>query len=280
MIKLCGIQCSLSDNEEENLEKLEKYIRAAASKGARIILAPELFQGHYFCSEVKKDHFSRAKSLGESLSVKRFMALSKELNVFLPVSYFEREGRCYFNSLAAIDRGKLLGNYRKSHIPEGPGYEEREYFSEGDTGFAVWDLGDIKVGTAICWDQWFPEAARIMRLMGADVLLYPTAIGTEPMAPSEDTSMRWKTVMLGHAIANSCPILAANRIGDEGLLSFYGHSFFSNERGEIQAELAPEKEGLVEGIVDLEKLKSYRAEWKFLKHRRPELYSLICKTRD
>ncbi|NCN26690.1 N-carbamoylputrescine amidase [bacterium] len=279
-MKIAGIQCAFSDNEVENLNNLEVYVREAAALGARVVLAPELFQGYYFCQHVNKENFSRAKSVEESESIKRFLDLSKELKLFLPVSFFEKSPQGYFNSLAVIDSGKLIDVYRKSHIPEGSGYEEREYFKEGDTGFKVYEVDGVQVGIGICWDQWFPELARCLRLKGAHVILYPTAIGSEPADGSMDTSEMWRKVMLGHSVANSVGVVASNRIGKEDEITFYGTSFIANQKGEVLVEKSRTQEGVFCVDLDVEAIKRHQKNWPFLKHRRPELYGDLVKARE
>lgn len=278
-MKIAGIQCAFGDNEQENLERLEHWVREAAAKGARVILAPELFQGHYFCQHIRKENFQRAKTLEESASVKRFQSLSESLGVFLPVSFFEKSDQGFYNSMAVFDRGQFLNLYRKSHIPEGVGYEEREYFKEGDTGFQVFDVDGVKVGVGICWDQWFPELARCLRLMGAHVILYPTAIGSEPGDSTMDTSAMWRRAMVGHAVSNSVAVLAANRVGKEDDITFYGTSFIANQKGDILTEMNRNEEGVFIHDVDFELLKRHQANWPFLKHRRPELYGKLVELR-
>jgi N-carbamoylputrescine amidase len=203
-------------------------------------------------------------------------ALAADLGVVLPISFFERAGQVYYNSVVTIDAdGAQLGVYRKSHIPDGPGYEEKFYFRPGDTGFRVWKTRHGNIGVGICWDQWFPEAARSMALQGAEILLYPTAIGTEPDAPKEDTQAPWQRAMVGHAVANAMPVAAANRIGTEGGLTFYGSSFACDQRGDMKAELGREEEGVAIASFDREELRRYRASWGFFRDRRPDLYDRL-----
>jgi len=232
------VQCALGGTRDENVSRVETLIREAANRGAQIVLTPELFEGPYFPQTEDERAFDLAAPLDGHPTVARMRALAANLGVVLPISFFERAGQGYYNSLVTIDAdGTPLGVYRKSHIPDGPGYEEKFYFRPGDTGFKVWKTGHGSVGVGICWDQWFPEAARSMALQGAEVLLYPTAIGTEPDAPDDDTRKPWQRVMIGHAVANAMPVAAANRIGTEGGLTFYGSSFVCDERGDRTVEL-------------------------------------------
>jgi N-carbamoylputrescine amidase len=255
---------------------VETLIRKAAKRGAQIVLTPELFEGPYFPQTEDELAFDLAAPLDGHPMVARMQALAAELGVVLPVSFFERAGQAYYNSLVMIDAGGTrLGVYRKSHIPDGPGYEEKFYFRPGDTGFQVWETRFGSVGVGICWDQWFPEAARIMALGGAEILLYPTAIGTEPNEPDDDTKAPWQRVMIGHAVANAMPIAAANRIGREGALRFYGSSFICDQRGNMKAELGREEEGVAIASFDRAELRRYRANWGFFRDRRPELYGKL-----
>jgi N-carbamoylputrescine amidase len=258
---------------EENVAKVEALVREAARKGATVILPPELFEGPYFCREERDRFFAWAKPAEGHPTIARFSALAKELRAAIPVSFFEKAGHAYYNSLAMVDTdGAVMGIYRKSHIPDGPGYEEKFYFRPGDTGFLAWKARPACLGVGICWDQWFPEAARAMLLAGADVLLYPTAIGSEPENPSLDTRDLWQRAMLGHAVCNVAPVVAANRIGNEGGQVFYGSSFVANHRGEKLAELGRDEEGVAVAAVDLAQVRRDRASWGFFRDRRPELY--------
>src|SRR5690606_30951682 len=227
-LTLAVIQCALDEGRELNVARIVGHIREAAEQGANVILAPELFEGRYFCTKEDECFFEWARPLEENETLDRLRALAKELGVVLPYSFFEKAGQAYYNSLAMIDAdGALLGVYRKSHIPDGPGYEEKFYFRPGDTGFRVWNTKHGRIGVGICWDQWYPECARAMALQGAEALLYPTAIGTEPVS-GEDTKDPWQRVMIGHAVANSIPVAAANRIGDESGQVYYGSSFIAD----------------------------------------------------
>jgi len=270
------VQCALGDAREANVARVEGLIREAARRGAKIILTPELFEGHYFPQTEDERAFDLAAPLDSHPTVSRMQALAAELGVVLPISFFERAGQTYYNSVVTIDAdGKQLGAYRKSHIPDGPGYEEKFYFRPGDTGFRVWKTRHGNVGVGICWDQWFPEAARSMALQGAEVLLYPTAIGSEPEAPDEDSQAPWRRVMLGHAVANAMPVAAANRIGPEAGLTFYGSSFVCDQRGDLCAELGRNEEGVATASFDRDALRRYRANWGFFRDRRPDLYERL-----
>ncbi len=279
MRELCVavVQCPLGDAEvATNLARVEAAIRSAAAAGAQLILPPELLEGSYFPQREDEGFFDRAHELEGHPTLARMAALAAELEVALPVSFFERAGQAFYNSLAMIDAdGRLLGVYRKSHIPDGPGYEEKFYFRPGDTGFRVWQTRYGRVGVGICWDQWFPEAARAMTLMGAEVLLYPTAIGSEPEQPELDTRDPWQRVMIGHAVANAIPVAAANRVGVEGAITFYGSSFIANARGDKVAELDREESGWAAATFDREALRRERAAWGFFRDRRPELYGVL-----
>ena len=277
--RVAGIQCALSDDEKINTEKVSHFISQAAKEGAKIILPSELFQGHYFCKEEKEEFFGRALPATNHPLLQHFQKLAKQLGVVIPISFFEREGQNYFNSVALADStGDILGVYRKSHIPDGPGYEEKYYFTPGNTGFKTWSTQFGKVGVGICWDQWFPECARAMVLQGADILLYPTAIGNEPANPDPlATKDRWQRAMIGHAVSNVIPVLAANRTGKEGIQSFYGHSFIADESGTKIKELSADAEGLCVAEFDFEELGKTRAAWGFFRDRRPELYKSLSQ---
>ncbi|MGB5286082.1 MAG: N-carbamoylputrescine amidase [Polyangiales bacterium] len=270
------VQCALDDVLDANVARVEGLVREAARRGAKIVLTPELFGGPYFPQTEDERAFDLAAPLDAHPTVARMQALAAELGVVLPVSFFERAGQTYYNSLVTIDAdGRQLGLYRKSHIPDGPGYEEKFYFRPGDTGFRVWETRHGCIGVGICWDQWFPEAARSMALQGAELLLYPTAIGSEPGAPDEDSQAPWRRVMLGHAVANAMPVAAANRIGTEAALTFYGSSFVCDQRGELRAELGRDEEGVAVASFDRDALRRYRANWGFFRDRRPELYERL-----
>jgi N-carbamoylputrescine amidase len=267
------VQCSLSDDEAANIAKVAGLIREAAGKGANVVLTPELFGGHYFCKTQSEENFARAYPVPEHPAVLAFQELAEELHVVLPVSIFERDGSCYYNSVVMIDAdGAILGTYRKSHIPDGPGYQEKFYFRPGDTGFCAWATLAGMIGVGICWDQWFPEAARAMMLDGADLLLYPTAIGSEPHNPALDTAERWQLVQRGHAVANVVPVAASNRIGDEGGAVFYGSSFIADPAGTLVEKFGRTEEGVLIHSFDLAEIRTQRAAWGFFRDRREDLY--------
>ena len=277
-ITLGILQSALSDDAAKNIKRVSELVREAASQGADVILPSELFEGHYFCQTQDEQNFRRAHAWRESPAVIAMATLAKELGVVIPVSIFEKAGPVYYNSLVMVDAdGSPLGVYRKSHIPDGPGYQEKFYFRPGDTGFRVWDTRKGRIGVGICWDQWFPEAARAMALMGADVLLYPTAIGSEPHDKSLDTAARWRRAMLGHAVSNVTPVAAANRVGDEGGQVFYGTSFISDHAGEILADLDREQEGVITATIDMDDVDRARAAWGFFRDRRTDLYSPLLE---
>ena len=261
------------DDISANIARAEASVRAAAGRGAEIILLPELFSDHYFCKTQDEAHFASAYAWRDHPAVLAMQSLAVELGVVIPVSIFEKDGPEYFNSVVMIDAdGALLGLYRKSHIPDGPGYQEKFYFKPGNTGFRVWDTQKGRIGVGICWDQWFPEAARAMALMGADILLYPTAIGAEPQDETLDTAARWRRAMQGHAVSNVIPVVAANRIGNEDGQVFYGTSFIADETGEILADLNRTEAGIIIAQFDLDSIERERAAWGFFRDRRPDLY--------
>ena len=271
-LKIAVLQAAFGADMAANIKTVAELIEDAAAGGATIILPPELFQGPYFCKTQDEAWFAEAFPALAHPCVTALAPLSERLDVAIPVSIFEKDGPEYYNSLVMLDGGEPLGVYRKSHIPDGPGYQEKYYFRPGDTGFKVWDTKHGRVGVGICWDQWFPEAARAMALKGADVLLYPTAIGSEPHDDSLDTAARWRRVMQGHAVANVMPIAAANRIGDEDGQLFYGTSFIADHAGEIVAELGREETGVITAEFDRSFLTRHRAAWGFFRDRRPEFY--------
>ncbi|MFO0695876.1 MAG: N-carbamoylputrescine amidase [Polyangiales bacterium] len=271
------VQCALGGSVESNVARVEALVREAASKGANVVLPPELFEGPYFCQTEREEFFDWARPFEGHPTIERFQRVAKELGIVVPVSLFERAGHAYYNSVAMIDAdGSMLGVYRKSHIPDGPGYEEKYYFRPGDTGFRVWDTRFGKVGVGICWDQWYPECARAMALLGAEMLLYPTAIGSEPIEVDNDTRDPWQRAMIGHSVSNAMPVAAANRVGVEGDASFYGSSFVTNVRGDKVAELDRSEDGVAVATIDLDAAARYRATWGFFRDRRPELYGALA----
>ncbi|SNT11981.1 N-carbamoylputrescine amidase [Tropicimonas sediminicola] len=279
-VTLAVTQFACGPDHGANADRAEALVRRAAAEGAQVILLQELFEGPYFCKTEDPRYFDWARPLEGNPLVARFEALARELGVVLPVSFFERAGPAHFNSMAMVDAdGAVLGCYRKSHIPQGPGYEEKYYFSPGDTGFRVWDTAFGRIGVGICWDQWFPEAARAMALMGAEVLLYPTAIGSEPPAPGYDSQPHWEMVMRGHAAANILPVAASNRIGrevqDGQEVTFYGTSFISDQTGQILTQAGREGEAVRLARVDLDAIAELRRSWGLFRDRRPELYGAL-----
>lgn len=281
-VTLAATQFACSWDLAANADRAEALVRAAAEQGAQVVLVQELFATPYFCITQAPGHFRLAGPFEGHPLVARFADLARELGVVLPVSFFERAGQVFFNSVAMVDAdGRVLGLYRKSHIPQGPGYEEKFYFSPGDTGFRVWETAVGRIGVGICWDQWFPEAARAMVLAGAEVLLYPTAIGSEPAAPGYDSQPHWETVMRGHAGANVVPVVASNRVGVEHApegaeIDFYGSSFIAGPRGEVLAQAGRNDEAVVLATVDLEATAELRAGWGLFRDRRPELYGPLA----
>jgi N-carbamoylputrescine amidase len=276
-IKVAALQAAFGEDMSANIAKVEKLVRAAAKLGAQVILPPELFQGPYFCTSQEEKWFATAYPAATHPAVTALQPVAKELGVAIPVSIFERDGPAYYNSLVMLDAdGKQLGVYRKSHIPDGPGYQEKYYFRPGDTGFKVWDTAHGRIGVGICWDQWFPEAARAMALMGAQVLFYPTAIGSEPHDASLDTRDPWRRAMQGHAVSNVIPVVASNRIGTEKVgantQTYYGSSFIADHRGDLVEELARDEEGAIVREFDLDFLDRHRAAWGFFRDRRTEFY--------
>jgi N-carbamoylputrescine amidase len=263
----------------ENIARAEKLLREAAGKGGQIILIQELFETPYFCQDEIHAFFALAKPLSENAAIAHFAPIAKELGVVLPISVFEKAGQNFFNTIAILDAdGTNLGFYRKSHIPDGPGYSEKFYFSPGDTGFKVWDTKYARIGVGICWDQWFPETARAMALMGAELLFFPTAIGSEPQDPTLESRDHWQRTMQGHAAANLTPLVASNRIGTEPgasgtSLTFYGSSFIADHTGEKIAEASRTEETVLTATFDLDAIAHIRASWGVFRDRRPDLYS-------
>jgi len=279
-ITLAATQFACTWDLPANADRAESLIRRAAAQGAQVILIQELFAAPYFCITQDPGHFALAQPADNHPMIQRFQSLARELGVVLPCSFFERAGPVFFNSLAMIDAdGRTLGLYRKTHIPQNPGYEEKYYFSPGDTGYRVWDTAFGRIGTGICWDQWFPEAARAMAMMGAEVLLYPTAIGSEPATPGYDSAPHWEAVMRGHAAANILPVVASNRIGTETAgnvaVTFYGSSFISDPTGQLLAKADRATESLITATVDLDAIARLRATWGLFRDRRPETYRAL-----
>ena len=275
-VTVAAIQCPLGGPRGENIARVEKHVRDAAARGANVILPPELFEGPYFCREEKAEWFAEARATEDDEALQRFRQVARELGVVIPVSFFEKAGQAYYNSVAVVDTdGAVLGVYRKSHIPDGPGYEEKFYFRPGDTGFKTWRTRFGVLGVGICWDQWFPESARAMMLQGAEVLFYPTAIGSEPHDPDLDTRDPWQRAMIGHAVSNVVPVVAANRTGVEAGQVFYGSSFITDARGDKTVELGREDEGVLVATLDLAASERTRASWGFFRDRRPELYDVL-----
>lgn len=268
------LQASLNGSLDENTQRISDLVREAAGQGAQVILPPELFQGPYFCKSQEEHWFAQAYPAMEHPCVVAMQALAAELDVVIPVSIYEKDGPHYYNSMVMVDAGgEALGVYRKSHIPDGPGYQEKYYFRPGDTGFKVWPTRFGKVGVGICWDQWFPETARAMTLLGADMLLYPTAIGAEPQDDTLDTAAPWRRAMQGHAVSNCIPVGAANRVGDEDGQRFYGTSFICDHTGEVKADLDRESTGVAIARFNRVEIEQYRAAWGFFRDRRPDLYA-------
>jgi N-carbamoylputrescine amidase len=278
-VTVAALQLALnSPDEAENIAAVSALVEQAAGQGARIVLPPELFSGSYFCKVEEEELFALARPTAEHPSVVAMQALARALKVAIPTSFFERDGHHYYNTLAMIDAsGEILGTYRKSHIPDGPGYEEKYYFRPGNDGFKVWDVAGTRIGVGICWDQWYPESARVMALMGAELLFYPTAIGSEPYDAGLDTSRMWRRAMLGHAVSNCMPVIASNRIGTEEGQAFYGHSFITDEWGDFHAEFGREDSGVLVATIDLARAARHRAGMGFFRDRRPELYHRICQ---
>ena len=277
-VRVAVVQPRLPGPREENVAKVETLVREAARRGANVVLVPELYEGPYFCKTESEEFFACARPMSGHPGVAALSKLARELDLVMPASVFERDGPHYYNSIAMIDAdGAVLGVYRKSHIPDGPGYEEKFYFRPGDTGFRTWHTRYGRIGVGICWDQWFPEAARAMVLAGADLLLYPTAIGSEPHDPGLDTRDPWRRVMIGHAVANATPVAAANRVGTEEGQRFYGSSFVADVRGDLLADMGRDDEGVAVAEIDLAAVRRYRASFGFFRDRRPELYGALVK---
>ena len=286
-----SIQMAMSWNKEETLAKAEKLVREAAKKGAQIILLPELFETPYFCQEKNYDHYQLATTLQDNSAILRFKPIAKELDIVLPISFYEIDGNSLFNTVALIDtNGEVMGTYRKTHIPDDHFYQEKFYFTPGDTGFKVWQTKYGNTGVGICWDQWFPESARCMALLGAELLFYPTAIGSEPVLEC-DSMPHWRRCMQGHAASNIMPLIASNRIGEEKVfpskennyqessLNFYGSSFIADETGEIVEDGQRDQEEILIHTFDLDAIKEMRLSWGVFRDRRPEAYSPIMKNK-
>jgi N-carbamoylputrescine amidase len=279
-MRVAAIQMSMAVDTATNIDVAERLVRDAVAQGAHVVLIPELFEGHYFCKDQRAEELQRARPLDGHPTIAHFAKVARELQVVLPLSLFERANNAYFNTVVVVDAdGAVLGKYRKSHIPDGPGYSEKFYFSPGDTGFRVWQTTHGAVGVGICWDQWFPEAARSMALLGADVILYPTAIGSEPQNPTWDSSAHWQRVMQGHAAANLIPVVAANRtgreVGNPTTVTFYGSSFITDATGEKVAEAGRDDERVLVAEIDVEANRAMRAAWGLFRDRRPELYGAL-----
>ncbi|MEH6387211.1 N-carbamoylputrescine amidase [Pseudomonas profundi] len=279
-VTVAATQMSCSWDRQDNIAKAERLVREAAAKGAQIILIQELFETPYFCQKPNPEYLQLATEVDKNPAIKHFQALARELEVVLPISFFELAGRARFNSIAIIDAdGRNLGVYRKSHIPDGPGYHEKYYFNPGDTGFKVWNTRYATIGVGICWDQWFPETARSMALMGAEILFYPTAIGSEPHDPTISSRNHWQRVQQGHAGANLMPLVASNRIGLEEQdgydITFYGSSFIADQFGEKVQEASQTDEAVLVQQFDLDQLEHIRSAWGVYRDRRPNLYGPI-----
>ncbi|MBB6460420.1 N-carbamoylputrescine amidase [Flammeovirga kamogawensis] len=289
-ITVSATQTSFTWDKKDNLEKTEKLVREAAAKGAQIILLSELFETPYFCLQPNEDYFELAKPIEENTAVNHFQKIAKELEVVLPISFYERQGHARYNSIAVIDAdGEILGVYRKTHIPDSPGYFEKFFFNPGDTGFKVWDTKYAKIGVGICWDQWFPETARSMALMGAEVLFFPTAIGSEPQDANLISKDHWQATQCGHAAANITPVVASNRFGRETTkdvfdrenevgITFYGSSFISNEHGQKVEEAPQDEDAVLVHTFDLDDIEKTRTSWGLFRDRRPEYYQVITSS--
>ena len=281
MVKVAAIQMSMGEDKEANIAKAERLVRQAASNGAQIILLPELFEGIYFCKEMDEKYFFWAAPRENNPLIARFASLAKELEVVILISYFEKAGSEYFNSLVVADAdGRVLDNYRKTHIPDGPGYEEKFYFKPGDTGFKVYETTYGKIGVGICWDQWFCETARALTLMGAQIIFYPTAIGSEPEIKL-DSKEHWQRVQMGHAATNTVPVVVANRYGEESApscsLNFYGSSFITDYTGAKIAEASRDEEEILYAEYDLEDHAKQREYWGLIRDRQPHAYKKVCE---
>lgn len=287
-ITVAAVQFSVPETRENSIGKAEKFVREAAGKGANVILLPELFETSYFCQERRYEHYELALPVDENPAVKRFLEVSRELGIAMPISFYERDVNNFYNSIAMLDSGELLSVYRKTHIPDDHFYQEKFYFSPGNTGFKVWETRFGRIGVGICWDQWFPEAARCMALQGAELLLYPTAIGGEPIIEC-DSMPHWRRCMQGHAAANLVPVIAANRTGTEKItpdddnahqaseLTFYGSSFITDCKGDILESADRGSDCIIMREIDLDECRVIRQEWGVFRDRRPEMYGEITK---
>ena len=277
-LTVAALQLGFTDDHGDNINRVAKLVREAAAGGAQVVCPPELFETPYFCKVEDEALFGLARPVGASPPVLAMQAVAAELGVAIPCSFFEADGPHHYNSLAMIGPdGAVMGVYRKSHIPDGPGYEEKYYFRPGNTGFRVWNVFGARIGVGICWDQWYPEAARAMALMGAEVLIYPTAIGSEPYDASLDTSAMWRRAMQGHAVSNASPVVAPNRVGVEDGQRFYGHSFITNEWGDLVHQFGREEEGVLIATLDLAAARTHRAGMGFFRDRRPDLYGRLVE---
>lgn len=279
-VTVAATQMACTEDRQRNIARAEELVRQAAAEGANIVLLQELFETPYFCQQECPEHYGLATSVEDSPAVRHFTPIAAELGVVLPISFYERRNNALYNSIAILDAdGALLGVYRKSHIPDGPGYEEKYYFNPGDTGFRVWPTRFGRIGVGICWDQWFPEAARCMALMGAELLFYPTAIGSEPTDATVDSRDHWQRCMLGHAAANLMPVVASNRVGVEragqSAITFYGSSFLTDGAGAVLQQAGRAEEGVWLQSYDLDELAARRLEWGVFRDRRPELYGVL-----
>jgi len=285
-VTVATTQFACASDRKTNIARAEAMVRRAAAAGAEVILLQELFETPYFCIDQDARHFALATTVEENPALRHFAPIARELGVVLPISFFERAGQAFFNTVAMLDAdGRILGTYRKSHIPNGPGYQEKQYFSPGDTGFRVWSTQFGRIGVGICWDQWFPECARAMALQGAEMLLYPTAIGSEPPpAPPVDSRRHWQRTQQGHAAANVMPLIAANRWGversvqrpEEIFIRFYGSSFIADASGALVAEAGDEGDAMLTATFDLAELAAQRASWGVFRDRRPDLYGSLA----
>jgi N-carbamoylputrescine amidase len=283
-LKVAALQLPLGSHDEaHSIAATAALVEEAAAQGAQVVLPPELFSSPYFCTVEDEGLFALARPTDEHPSVQAMQKLAAGLKIAIPTSFFERDGHHYYNTLAMIGPdGAIMGTYRKSHIPDGPGYEEKFYFRPGNTGFKVWDVFGARIGVGICWDQWYPEAARAMALLGAEVLFYPTAIGSEPYDAGLDTSRMWRRAMQGHAVSNCLPVVAANRIGTEEAFggsaqNFYGHSFIADEWGDLVADYGASETGVLVASLDLSRAATHRAGMGFFRDRRPELYGRLAQ---